>query len=253
MRYRELRPSSEWSPLIDTFWAFEPGEADSFPQEHVVMPDGACMLTVAQPGPAGRFYAALTGPGTVALRVPLFKGVRYQGIRLQPGALGALLGLEVSEVVGKNLALETVAPTWCEQFQQALYPLPETLSQFSFVVERLLMPRLAHFDKLDSTVQQVVQRLIASQGEEPLGVLLESFEISERQLRRRFVAQVGITPKVFSRLRRVRRACVDLFLQGGSELVDISFDHGFADQSHFSRELRSVFGMSPLLLRQYLR
>ena len=78
MRYEEQKPSRAFSDLVD----------------HVVMPDGACNLTLVEPGPGGQFFASLTGPGAVALRVPVFKGVRYRGMRLQPGALRALTGLE---------------------------------------------------------------------------------------------------------------------------------------------------------------
>jgi transcriptional regulator GlxA family with amidase domain len=72
-------------------------------------------------------------------------------------------------------------------------------------------------------------------------------------LRRRFVAEVGLTPKVFSRLRRVRSTCADLLQDTRSGIAAISFEHGYADQAHLSIEVRTVFGMSPQLLHLYLR
>jgi transcriptional regulator GlxA family with amidase domain len=137
--------------------------------------------------------------------------------------------------------------------REGLSPLPNSLAAFSAKAIALLADRVANVPLLDPAVQELVAVLIQSEGEEPLGALLESFGISERQLRRRFVAQVGLTPKVFSRLRRVRRACADLLRRAPSGVAAISYDHGFSDQAHFSRELRTVFGMSPQLLHHYLR
>ena len=76
--------------------------------------------------------------------------------------------------------------------------------------------------------------------------------VGERQLRRRFQRETGLSPKVFARLRRVRRACIDLAYRGPGNVATISADHGYADQPHFTRELKAVFGMSPLQLRAYL-
>lgn len=253
MRYEEQQPSRALADLVDRFWAFDMTDQDPAQVDHVVMPDGACNLTLVEPGPGGQFFSSLTGPGAVALRVPVFKGVRYRGMRLQPGALRAFTGLDVALIVGKNIALESVLPDWHAALRNVMSPLPHSLSEFAARAERMFADRAHHTDVLDAAVQKLVAILIKSEGEEPLGALLESFGLSERQLRRRFVAEVGLTPKVFSRLRRVRRACADLLQNAPSGIAAISYEHGYSDQAHLSREMRTVFGMSPQLLHHYLR
>lgn len=253
MRYEEQSPCGALADLIDQFWAFDMTDRDPAQVDHVVMPDGACNLTLVEPGPGGKFFASLTGPGAVALRVPVFNGVRYRGVRLQPGALRAVLGLDVALLAGKSLPVATILPEWHATLLRFMTPLPASLTEFSVRAERLLADRAGHANLLDPAVQKLVAILVESEGEEPLGALLESFGLSERQLRRRFVAEVGLTPKVFSRLRRVRRACADLLQNAPLGIAAISYDHGYCDQAHLSRELRTVFGMSPQLLHHYLR
>jgi AraC-like DNA-binding protein len=253
MRYEEQRPSAALADLIDRFWAFDMTDQDPAQVDHVVMPDGSCNLTLVEPGPGGRFFASLTGPGAVALRVPVFQGVRYRGIRLQPGAVRAVLGLRAASITGKSVPVESISPEWDAALRSALAPLPPSLAEFTARAERMLAQRPLQAALLDPAVQQLVAVLIQREGEEPLGSLLESFGLSERQLRRRFVAEVGLTPKVFSRLRRVRRTCADLLRHASSGIAAISYDHGYSDQAHLSRELRAVFGMSPQLLHHYLR
>lgn len=253
MRYEEQQPSRALADLVDRFWAFDVTDQDPAQVDHVVMPDGACYLTLVEPGPGGQFFSSLTGPGAVALRVPVFKGVRYRGIRLQPGAWRAFTGLDVARVAGKNIAVESILPDWHAALRAVMSPLPHALSEFAARAERMFADRAHHTKLLDAAVQKLVAILVKSEGEEPLGALLESFGLSERQLRRRFVAEVGLTPKVFSRLRRVRRACADLLQNAPSGIAAISYDHGYSDQAHLSREMRTVFGMSPQLLHHYLR
>lgn len=252
MRFEEQKPSPALTDLVDRFWAFDVTDQDPSPFDHVVMPDGACNLTLVEPGPAGEFFASWTGPGAVALRVPVFKGVRYRGMRLQPGAFHAFTGLDVASIVGKNVTVESLLPEWYEALRTVMSPLPSSLLEFSVRAERIFSDRAHHTNLLDAAVQKLVAILVRSEGDEPLGALLESFGLSERQLRRRFVAEVGLTPKVFSRLRRVRRACADLLQNAPSGIAAISYEHGYADQAHLSREMRTVFGMSPQLLHHYL-
>lgn len=253
MRYEEQKPSQALAHLVDRFWAFDVTDQDPAQVDHVVMPDGACNLTLVEPGPGGQFFSSLTGPGAVALRVPVFKGVRYRGVRLQPGAWRAFTGLDVALIAGKSVGVESILPDWHAALHTGLAPLPASLAEFSRLAEKLFCDRTHRTEVLDAAVQKLVAILVKSEGEAPLGALLDSFGLSERQLRRRFVAEVGLTPKVFSRLRRVRRACADLLQNAPSGIAAISYDHGYSDQAHLSREMRTVFGMSPQLLHHYLR
>ena len=50
---------------------------------------------------------------------------------------------------------------------------------------------------------------------------------------------------------RVRQAC-ELMLDSEASLADISFELGFADQSHFSRAFRSITGRTPAAFRGML-
>lgn len=253
MRFEEQKPSLALTGLIDRFWAFDLTDQDPMQVDHVVMPDGACNLTLVEPGPGGHFFASLTGPSAVALRVPVFKGVRYRGMRLQPGALRAFLGLNVASIGNRNVAVEFILPKLHSALRNVMSPLPQSLEEFSARAEHMFADHTHHTVLLDAAVQRLVAILVRSEGEEPLGALLESFGLSERQLRRRFVAEVGLTPKVFSRLRRVRRACADLLQNAPLGIAAISCEHGYSDQAHLSREMRTVFGMSPQLLHHYLR
>lgn len=68
---------------------------------------------------------------------------------------------------------------------------------------------------------------------------------------RTFRRRVGLTPGAY--LQRVRLQSALRRLASGDSLSDVAFASGFADQSHFSRAVRSSFGVTPRALASLLR
>jgi AraC-like DNA-binding protein len=66
---------------------------------------------------------------------------------------------------------------------------------------------------------------------------------SERQLERRFLARVGVSPKRFAILRRFERAVA--LAKTSPSLTAAAHDAGYFDQSHFVRDFRRFTGHSP--------
>jgi AraC-like DNA-binding protein len=71
--------------------------------------------------------------------------------------------------------------------------------------------------------------------------------LSPRELRRRFVADVGYGPKTLHRILRFQ-AAVRTMTSGEVALADLAARHGYADQSHLGRETRRLSGSSPARL-----
>jgi AraC-like DNA-binding protein len=74
--------------------------------------------------------------------------------------------------------------------------------------------------------------------------------ISERELQRRFVHDVGYAPKTLQRVLRFQRFMGQLALPR-VELAGAAARAGYADQSHLSREARRLSGLSPRQLVGY--
>ena len=84
----------------------------------------------------------------------------------------------------------------------------------------------------------------------PVGEVAAGLGVLPRTLRRRFTAQVGLSPKRFARVQRLQRVVRDL---DGVDQVDwaaVAARHGYADQPHLVHEFRQLVGVTPT---QYLR
>jgi transcriptional regulator GlxA family with amidase domain len=66
---------------------------------------------------------------------------------------------------------------------------------------------------------------------------------SDRQLQRRFSAEIGLGRKQVAQLERARRAYA--LLQAGRCLAEAASEAGYADQAHMTRSFRLIAGRTP--------
>ncbi|MFQ6575763.1 helix-turn-helix transcriptional regulator [Pseudomonas sp. UM16] len=106
-----------------------------------------------------------------------------------------------------------------------------------------MLPQLPH-----STLKALLLRL-----EEPANQLLTLGELAalagmgRYQLIRAFRAATGLTPHAYQLNQRINLARD--WLRRGTPVVDIAYDLGFADQSHFQRVFKAHTGVTPGLYR----
>jgi AraC-like DNA-binding protein len=92
---------------------------------------------------------------------------------------------------------------------------------------------------------------IQANHREPITIpeLARRAHLSERQLSRQFQKVFGMSAQEFVVRTRVQAASDDL-LQTEKSLADIAHEHGFYDQSAFTRQFRQHTGETPLKFRR---
>lgn len=78
-----------------------------------------------------------------------------------------------------------------------------------------------------------------------LATVTERLGLLPRTFRRRFVAQVGITPKRYARIRRLQRVVQAIDGCPGPDWAIVAARHGFSDQAHLIDEFRDLVGSTP--------
>jgi transcriptional regulator GlxA family with amidase domain len=76
--------------------------------------------------------------------------------------------------------------------------------------------------------------------------LADLCQISLRTLERHFQKHYGVTVSHWLRELRLKQAYS--VLQTGKSVKEVAFEHGYKQVSHFSREFKSHFGVSPSFL-----
>lgn len=110
------------------------------------------------------------------------------------------------------------------------------------VMEQALLEQLTGPVSRDPAVTAAAQALCSGV---PVGQVADDLGLLPRTLRRRFTARVGLPPKRFARVHRLRRVTRALAAQAGADWAAVAAGHGYSDQSHLIDEFRDLAGVTP--------
>ncbi|USH01696.1 helix-turn-helix transcriptional regulator [Grimontia kaedaensis] len=113
-----------------------------------------------------------------------------------------------------------------------------------------LFDKIAAFSRRFSNVDEALFSLGERVGS--VADIARSLGVSERTLQRHLLKHSGKSPLFWQQLARVRQSA--RAIAEGAPLIDTAFEFGYADQAHFSREIKRWFGVTPseLLVRKDL-
>jgi AraC-like DNA-binding protein len=185
----------------------------------------------------------LVGPLTRAKVEILPPGLTIVGARFWPGAAAPLLGMPADELVDQIVPFSDVrgeAPDLAARLAEASGP--DTALQ---VLQLDLVGRQARALPPDPLVAEAVRRLMPWR---PTGIsqLTEDLAISESQLRRRCLAEVGLAPKALQRTLRFQGyLALAQATRAASRVADLAAEVGYADHAHLGRECLRLTGQTP--------
>lgn len=113
------------------------------------------------------------------------------------------------------------------------------------ITEEMLLAQLKDGEEPIRWIQNAAHLLQQSGGRTDLAVIRNSSGLSDRQMRRLFLNQIGLTPKSFSQVLRFNNA-LDLKRRFPDRLwTQISLDAGYYDQSHMHADFMELAGEAP--------
>jgi len=246
--YIERPPIPALAGLVSSVW-IQQVSPDADPYTHRNIPNGGVEL-LCLVGSVPRVVGPLTRP----LVEVLAPGTTVVGVRFRPGAAPSVLGLPASELV--DLAVETdelwgrSAVALGERVAGAASPKEALVG-----LQRHIVGWLGDAPGPDPLVSEAVRRLMPW-GTDVVGSLTSSLSISDRQLRRRCQAAVGLAPKALHRMLRFQGFLAltqDVLARGRAPTDDgvavLAAEAGYADQPHLTRECLRLTGRTPLQSR----
>lgn len=246
MRYQEFEPLPALRRWISSIWTFEvPAGAEAL--SHAIPLTGGAILGMNLGGGPLLCF----GPRLRPLHTTVRGGDRFAGVHFWPGVHRAWLGREGPPLREAVRPLADLAePGWVTRFAATFLKAahegwtPESLGE----VGTLLLDRTPP-EGLDMAVVAAVLRILKAEGREPVGELATQVGLSAATLRRRFRADVELSPKELARIRRVRASAVDAV--AGGQWAGIAANRGFSDQAHLVREFQELLGRPPESFRAH--
>jgi AraC-like DNA-binding protein len=152
------------------------------------------------------------------------------------------LGVPASEITDLRVAIADLGPRRGESLADIQHG---SLAGWRGAFEGVLVRRLARARSLDRTVDAAVQAILRAGGNLSIAALGPALGVTRQHLARAFALHVGVPPKTFARVTRVRRVLAKARVASTVDWAALALDAGFYDQAHLSAEVREITGRTP--------
>jgi AraC-like DNA-binding protein len=172
--------------------------------------------------------------------------VEFVVCELTPTAHHRLFGLHGAAILGRKRPLAELAPQQ-EAIARSCFRLgPEADASEHIAEANSFFLRLAEqAAPADPIVEGAVAMLEAADGAIRVSEIARRLGVSSRELGRRFLRIVGLSPKFFGQVLQINRAIALLYAGRTGSFAEVASEAGFFDQSHLNRAMRRFFREAP--------
>ncbi|MEU6270510.1 helix-turn-helix domain-containing protein [Saccharopolyspora shandongensis] len=221
-RHAAHAPSPDLARHVERYWVVSWDYREPyrqlivpFPNVHLTFQDGGATVNGVFSGHQTRVLEGRSGVFGVAFR---------------PGCFRPFLGASVSTITDRSVDAREI-------FGPELPDAPDVAE-----VERFLRARLPQPDPKTDEAAEIVAMIAAEPRITRVDALADELGTSVRRLQRLFAEYVGIGPKWVIRRYRLREATERL---GEGNWAALAAELGYADQAHFARDFKDMFGEPP--------
>jgi len=243
MAYVELIPPARLRPAVVCFWNVTPVQV-AVPARRVY-PDGCFDLVFDLDSNASSALAV--GPMTRAIVVSGPARADVFGIRFRPGPASRLFG-PLSELRDAAVDASLLFGRGVAELHERLAAVPEAAGRAGLAAA--FLERWLAGPATDSPIDRLTLAVAAAAPGARVADLAAWSGLSARQLERVFLRDIGLRPKELLRLVRFRAALARLRGGASRSLTELAYELGYADQAHFTREVRRFAGLTPSAIRR---
>lgn len=194
---------------------------------------------------AGQTYGSFVAGLSTGVADTSFDGIqRCVQIYLTPTGVQQLLSIPGKDLARRVTDAADVSASLGDRLADRLNDAAEWQDRFA-LVERLLISRLDHARPVPDWVSWMSGTIARSGGRSRIRDLVAATGWSHRHVSTTFTHHVGLSPKELAGVVRFERATAEL---GRRPLATIAAEHGYADQSHFTRDVARHAGETPTQL-----
>jgi AraC-like DNA-binding protein len=183
------------------------------------------------------------GPHTGGFEVPCSCG-EIIAFKIRPGALRVLLGIPAREVRDRTVSLRDIWGPEADSLADRMASAP-TADERATILQSVLAARLASAQREDRVALGVSGIIERRAGKVQVRELIARSGYSQRALLNKFDEFVGLTPKQYARLTRLRAVVAELGDGSPEDWAALALKGGYCDQSHMIHEFQDMVGLPP--------
>jgi AraC-like DNA-binding protein len=165
------------------------------------------------------------------------------GVHFKPGGARPFLKVPTGELHNAHVSLDTLWGAKAVALRDRLLD-PKTPEARFRILEQCLMAQVAWPWAWHPAVAFALKEFQGVPHARTISDVAEQIGISQRRFIQVFRDEVGLTPKLFCRVRRFQEV-LRLIGRGRVEWVDVALACGYYDQAHFINDFQAFSGLNP--------
>jgi AraC-like DNA-binding protein len=264
MPYVEFPPRPDLAHLVKCVWNYEASAEETAGRPERIVPDGNPEFVVHYGAPFSEItpergkepqpHAFLMGQMTRPLTLDPSQGTPgIVGVRFHPAGMRAMIGAAMDDFTDHHLKVEDLAPRATTLLIERMATSLNSAGRAAIIQDFVADFAARHARFQDQAVQQWTARLTHAKGALSVATLAQEAGLSTRQLERRFLSQVGISPRQYANVVRFRSVFDLLTPCKRPAWAALAAGAGYFDQSHMIRDFQRFLGCSPSAFLSQLR
>ena len=253
MSQRIYKPPFPLSRYVEYFWRTENLGMPSSRQR--VYPNGAMALVIHLAKPTASYYLddrvlsvrvpLLAGPYSISFHMDSSESAEVIGVLFRPGAGRMFFPVAAHELHNDDVALGDLYPREADCLLNELCMALGEDAQF-LVLEKYLDRKLRRATRIPPAVEYAIEQLSNEGGPRSIRKIQLETGFSHTRFIQLFREQVGLTPKLFGRVRRFHALLSVIEKRSPVNWAGVAAECGYFDQAHLIHDFRAFAGTTPL-------
>jgi AraC-like DNA-binding protein len=239
--FRVYRPSRALAPFVGCFWS-----CDRYVVSHArerVLPTGTASV-IFRGDDCRALRGGFTGPRSTFATVSTERPFSAVGIHFKPGGAYPFLAGATVDLADASAPLVDLWGSAADELSERLACV-EAPGDRCRVLEQMLLVRLPGGFVPRPPIRRALDLFHRSGGLMSVGAVVQAVGMSRRRFVDAFRSEVGLSPKVFCRLRRFSAVLDSVASLKNADWADVAQAAGYWDQAHFNHEFREFCGLTP--------
>jgi AraC-like DNA-binding protein len=255
MTILKYEPRSRLRECVELFWLRDNSEPVHAEKREAILPDGRPHLVINLSEDAVRVFPQVMNASCDTLDGSVFCGAHSSpyailptaavviGVHFRAGGAYPLLRMPAEELHDFRIPLAELYGSAAAELREQLLDARSAAARFA-ILERFLLRRLQGSHLLHRAVRYAVSAFEHDAFLSVAGVL-GKIGLSERRFSQVFSEQVGLTPKLFQRVRRFQRTMASMPSHGEVDWAGTASANGYYDQAHLINDFRAFSSVTP--------
>lgn len=254
MDYRTIDSKKELNSFVKCHWILN-APKEKVPVKQRIVPDG-CIELIFHYGDLFRQYAEngdfilqpkcfVFGQITKPLNIEPTGVTGVFASRFHPDGFIPFSKIPLAEMTNRAVPLNLVfGDIAANRIQTKMLNAKNTLERLD-AVETFLSEMLMKPESINRLVKNSVNLVLELKGQVSVVELTKQLSTERRQLERKCLSVIGLSPKQFSKIVRLQATLKMLLDQKFTNLTTLALEGGYYDQAHFIKDFKEFTGVSP--------